>query len=347
MERRLGMNYTIINYSNEYKEKWDKFVMEDSMNGTFLQTRRFIEYHPQERFDDGSLIFLKDDSIVAIILACIVREKNGAVMYSHKGSTYGGFVVSQNIYSCEAIGQLVVEFEDWLQKHSIMRIVMKQTPDLFSRHSTELVDYFLYKENYVAYSELNFYLDLQKYGGNIEGQFSSSRRRNYRHSLKNNLLFRQLNKREEIADFYQVLCVNLENLGLKCIHTLNELVDFHSNRLINEVDFYGEYLGEKLIAGAMLFYFGNNIVHTQYLSSLPEYRKLNSMDFLIYNLVKVSLDRKKQYLTFGICTEDNGKYINFSLASFKEGFGADYSINRTYEKSFIPAQILTEESNDS
>ena len=36
--------------------------------------------------------------------------------------------------------------------------------------------------------------------------------------------------------------------------------------------------------------------------------------------------------TFGICTEDQGRYLNLGLSRFKEGFGTEFRINRTYEK---------------
>ena len=33
-------------YNEQDEEIWDDFVMEKSVNGTFLQTRRFLNYHP-------------------------------------------------------------------------------------------------------------------------------------------------------------------------------------------------------------------------------------------------------------------------------------------------------------
>lgn len=42
-----------------------------------------------------------------------------------------------------------------------------------------------------------------------------------------------------------------------------------------------------------------------------------------------------KYFTFGICTEDRGKYLNMGLSRFKEGFGADYCLNLTYEKMLV------------
>lgn len=44
-------------YTDIYAERWDRFVLKESINGTFLQTRKFLNYHPKDRFTDSSLVF--------------------------------------------------------------------------------------------------------------------------------------------------------------------------------------------------------------------------------------------------------------------------------------------------
>ena len=34
----------IIEYDETYKDTWDSFVLNDSINGNFLQTRNFLNY---------------------------------------------------------------------------------------------------------------------------------------------------------------------------------------------------------------------------------------------------------------------------------------------------------------
>lgn len=43
-------------YEDSLEEQWDKFITEKSINGTFLQSRRFFNYHPAGRFKDVSLV---------------------------------------------------------------------------------------------------------------------------------------------------------------------------------------------------------------------------------------------------------------------------------------------------
>lgn len=40
--------FHLLPYDPSWDERWDRFVMKGSMNGTFLQTRRFLNYHPRD-----------------------------------------------------------------------------------------------------------------------------------------------------------------------------------------------------------------------------------------------------------------------------------------------------------
>lgn len=326
------MKFEIKKYSDEYKNMWDQFVENKSRNGTFLQTRRFIEYHPAERFEDSSIMIFKGNELIAIVLACRIIEDNRQIFYSHKGSTYGGIIISDHVYKTTILEQLVLEFEEWCRRNNFDSIVLKMTPSILCNKKMELFDYFMYKLDYSQNSELNFYLPLEKYKEDILVNFTSGKRRDYRYSIKNNLLFKKLDFDNEVKNYYFILNENLTQLGLTCIHTCDELLEFKNERIKDEVEFYGVFYRNEMIAGSMIFIFNYKIMHTQYLSSLEKYRNLYSMDFLIYNLIQEAVKKHMEYLTFGICTENKGKYLNMGLSRFKEGFGADYCLNLTYEK---------------
>lgn len=325
------MGFTIKQYTDEDKEEWDAFIYR-SMNGTFLQTREFINYHPQGRFSDCSLLIYKGKTIVACILACEIMENNEKVFFSHKGTSYGGIIISKSIYNTSNVMSIMEMLESYLKNEKYNKVYFKMVPAVFSRENTDLLDYFLYQRGYAQYDELNFYMHLENYKDDILQSFSTGKRRDYRYSLRNNLLFKQLAGEEEIKEFYDVLQLNLKKLGLKSVHTYEELVDLKRNRFDDNIEFYGVYYGAKMIAGSMVFLFDNQVLHTQYLSSDEKYLEFYPMDFLIYHLIEIALEKKMRLFTFGICTENQGKYLNLGLARFKEGFGAKYCINRSYEK---------------
>lgn len=326
------MELVIKKYTDAEQDIWDKFVLEESMNGTFLQTRKFIEYHPKERFTDNSVIIYKGNAIVACILACIVVENEKRIFFSHKGSTFGGIIISKKFYSASNVAALMDLFDEYLKKENISSVYLKQTAPIFCRENVDLIDYFLYQRGCHQYDELNYYMQLEKYKKDILSQFSSGKRRDYRYSLKNQLEFRELTSPDEIKEFYIVLQLNLKKLNLNCVHQFDELLDLKFNRFPESIHFFGVFYCEKMVAGSMTFIFDNRIMHTQYLASDEKYLKFFPMDFLIYNLIDYATINEMEKFTFGICTENHGKYLNLGLSRFKEGFGAEFCINRTYWK---------------
>ena len=53
------MALEIVKYEDKYQEAWDQFVLKNSVNGTFLQTRNFLNYHPEGRFVDASVLVMQ------------------------------------------------------------------------------------------------------------------------------------------------------------------------------------------------------------------------------------------------------------------------------------------------
>lgn len=324
--------FRIEKYTVSMQKRWDDFVLNESINGTFLQTRRFIEYHPQGRFVDHSIIFYKGNAIVACILACEVNEDGEEIFFSHKGTTYGGIIVSHSIYNASNISALLDAFEEYLGNIGVQKVYPKMTPAIFSRGNVDLLDYFLYQRDYIQYDELNYFIRLDRYKDDILSQFSSSKRRDYRYSVKNNLMFQKLTTPEMINSFYDVLQLNLKKFSAKSVHTYEELLDLKFERFNENIEFYGVYLEQEMIAGSMVFLFDDRIMHTQYLSSNEKYLKLFPMDFLVYHLISLAVEKGLEMFTFGICTEKQGKYLNLGLSRFKEGFGTEYCPNKSFEK---------------
>ena len=328
------MAFSVEQYCNAKEKEWDEFVLQKSMNGTFLQTRRFINYHDKDKFKDSSLMFYKGNSLVAVVLACICVIDDLAYFHSHRGTTFGGLIISQQIYSTSAVNEIMDLFENKVRELGCKACYVKQTPSIFQKINTDLLDYYFFQKGYHEYTELNFYMRLNDYKEDILARFSSSKRRDYRYSLKNDFAFRKLSTPEEIGEFYDVLQLNLRKLGLQSVHSYEDLLDLKYNRFSQNIEFYGVYLGQKMVAGSMIFIFAGNVFHTQYLSSDQEYLNLYPMDFLIYNLIKTAVEQEMNVFTFGICTEDQGRYLNLGLSRFKEGFGAKYCLNKSFEKIY-------------
>lgn len=328
------VNLRIEQYNEEFEEKWDKFILNDSINGTFLQTRNFLNYHHKDRFFDGSLIIYKgNNTVIATIPASTIYEDKEKIFYSHMGTTFGGIIINRSFNNIEHMDGIIQVLNNYLKENNYDKIFLKNTSQLFAKGNVNLIDYFLFKDGYKYYDEISFYIDFKEYKEPIISNFTSSRRRDYKYSLKNNLEFKKLTTVKEIELFYNILCNNLEKFNSKPVHSLDELIDFKQNRLKNIVDFYGVYTENNLIAGSMVFKFGSEVFHTQYLAADQRYLSLFPMNFIDTNLISIAKEEGFEYFSFGISTEDSGKVLNYNLAEFKEGFGTDYSINKTYYKN--------------
>ncbi len=334
MEEKKEFRYQILNYKEEYEEKWDDFVMNSSVNGTFLQTRRFLNYHPVDRFVDFSLLVLdKKGNMAAVCPGCIQYENNKKVFFSHKGSTFGGIVIGNKAYSAEKVIEIIEYVESFLKANAFSKIVYKITPSIFCSESADLLEYALYYENYKEEKELNLQIEFATYKEDIMDNFSQMKRRNIRKCEKAGLQLRTLKTREEIEYFHKILSVNLEKYFLEPVHSVSELLLLKNEVLKEECEFFGIFMGNDLIAGALMFYFHNvKVAHAQYLCALLDYNKLSPLTYMYYQLIIEMKSRGFQKLSWGIASEHGGKVLNMGLIQNKEAFGSKHSINRVYFK---------------
>lgn len=329
----MSKEIKIIEYDNSYEEKWDKFVLNESANGTFLQTRNFLLYHPKGKFEDSSLLFMNGNTIVAVLPAHIERQGEIIRLLSHQGSTFGGIVVGKSFCNVSYVELILSRFEEYIIEKGFTEIVLKQTSLIYQKTDSNLIDYFLYINGYECSQELGYYIDFNEYNKDIISNFSSSRRRDYRYSLKNNFAFRQLQTEKEIHDFYIILCDNYMKFHETPVHTIEELLNFKYSRIPQNVDFYGVYMEDELIAGGMVFLFTNEIMHTQYLAVRQEHSNLFANEFLYTNIIETARRKGFKKLSFGTSTLEEGKVLNRSLALYKEGFGTKEYINFHYIKN--------------
>ena len=328
----MGSKFHVETYSEDFAKEWDQFVLTDAINGTILQTRRFLAYHPKERFEDCSLIVRKGNSIVAAVPACVQDNCGYKIFSSHAGSTFGGLIVNKRVLAAANAIDVVQLINKWLNENDFKKAVMKQTPNFFASENVASVEYALQHEGYLPYGELSFVANLGDYDDNVESKFTSPRRRDCRYGQKAGCIFKELKFDNEVEQFYEILKLSLQKFDAKPVHTLEELLDFKNSRLRDEVRFYGVEFAGELIAGCMVFLFGSSVFHTQYLAANPDYLDVFPMNYMDWNLIKTAKKLGFPKFSFGISTEEHGHVLNSSLATFKEGFGGTHSMNWTFTK---------------
>jgi len=310
---------------------WDQFVAEGAVNSTFMHSRNFLNYHPEGKFEDCSLLVYKKGRLAAVLPACIKYEDGVKVFFSHAGSTYGGPVLAEKYYTAVNIIEILQALEEYIKAGGFQKILLKITPDIFCKEKSDVLQYALKYLGYRDYDELSTYIDFNDYKDNIQDNFSSAQNRQLKQAMKNKLSFEFFDDDERIFSFYSILGKNLKKFDSKPVHTYLELLDLKNNRLREKILFFGVFLDGMMIAGTMDFLFVS-VFHTQYLAA--DYDRLDSkpMPFLYYNVIKYAKEHNFNKLSWGISTEQQGTILNKSLLSFKESFGSKYALNRSFFK---------------
>lgn len=327
--------YKIKKYTDDRRREWDIFIDEQSFNGTFLQSRRFIEYHPKDKFDDCSImIYNEKDQLIAICLANQIKENCNKIFIAHQGTTFGGLIVDKKRYNSKYLFSLINDFKEFLE-NNYDEAIIKQTPDVFSTKSNALFEYIYQYYGFEEHKELSTYVDLNKNAIDILKDFSQGKRTNVHNCEKAGLVCEEIEDDENIKVFYRLLIKNLSKYNVKPVHSLEELLDFKNKRLKDECEFYAVFDNKKMVAGSMMFYFKKTkTAHTQYLAQDQDYTTLSPMTFLYYSMIEKMKEKGYKRLSWGIVTENNGREINRGLLSSKEDFGSFYTNNKTYHILF-------------
>ena len=208
--------YKIVTFQKEYEDVWDQFVLQESCNGCFLQTRNFFNYHSEGKYRDCSLMFYRKEQLMAVCPACEIREGNEKIFSSHSGSTYGGIIVSSDMLRAEKMLKLVDEFEAYLTEMGFVKCVLKQTNPLLDRMPADLLEYCLYYRKYKEYKELNLYIDFEHYyKEDIFKNFSKLKKRLAKKCINADMEVRELIDKDDIKRFHEVLTDNLQKYNLK------------------------------------------------------------------------------------------------------------------------------------
>ena len=318
--------YEIQPYTQEQESRWDRFVMEDSMNGTFLQTRNFLNYHPEGRFVDASFFVEKSGIVVAVVPGCTV---DGSFI-SHSGSTFGGPVVSKDFYSGNKVLEIVKDIDDYIVRN-FKSVKFKPTSPIFAAVPTDLLDYALEHSGYYRHTELSCYTPVLKDVDPLEN-CKRECRHNFRLSEKMNLTYGEIPD-SEMEKFYDFLVMSKARYNTKPVHTLEELRNL-KQRFPEEILFRGVWQDGIYLSGMMIFYFRQaKVFHFQYLTPDDSKRETNATTSLFVNAMREAAQVGCEKFSWGISTEDAGAYLNENLYRFKESFGALPCVNARYEKS--------------
>ncbi len=319
------MSITISQYDKNFNKEWDQFVS-GSVNGTIFHTRKFLSYHPVDRFNDCSLIFTKKNKLFGVFPAVSGNWDDKKTLYSHRGASYGGPVYQAGLSIADAY-EMTEILINYAREEKFERIIITLPPIIYERRLSNYIDFALVQNGFtylkrevssIVYLEENIDLNVKK--------FKSVNRTAFRKAEK---LGVQVRETEDFERFYKILKKNLKiRHGVQPTHTLEEL--YTLRKLFPEkIKLYGAFIDDDMIAGVVVFDCNADVALAFYIShdeSKQEYRGVN---YLFYKIIDNCINEGFRYLDFGIFTVNMEP--NFGLARFKEGFGSSGVLRDTFK----------------
>ena len=302
-------------YNKKLIKTWDEFVLQ-SINGTIFQLQKFISYHKDRIFLDHSLMFYKNNKLIAVFPAA---EVNGALV-SHPGASFGGIIYKDK--SLSDIIEIIELIEMYAKKNNLKNISIIPTPTIYS--NDQLLPYALKWKKYLE--KENYYSSIIPITDNLENQLSmiaknNSRSINFYNSLieKEKLLINWSNNFEH---FYSLLVQNKKRFNGKPTHSLSDIIKL--NDLLPEKIKLLTITKDKVIIGGSLLFLANQSMGMIFYNA-TNYEHVNShaSTIQIIELIKWAKDNKLCYLDFGVSHETENKNPltpKISLIRYKEKF---------------------------
>lgn len=310
--------FTVTPYRPDLLNDW-KTVLYQSINGTFMHSRSYMEYHG-DRFNDFSLIIYKKSRPVAILPA----HRQDADLYSHLGLSYGGPVIVQ--LSVDSIFQMFECLFDYCRKLKINTIHFKQAPSFYSKYDNEWMDYVFFHLGAIrTRMDLTLAIPLSvKATG-----YRRERRWKINKAKKLGLIIQET---RGFKSFWEnVLTPNLwQTHRVAPVHTREE-IEWLAENNSPHIRQFNVYFHQKIVAGATIYEAGP-VAHVQYMAATPEGKQMEALGFLIHTLI-IETFAEKEYFDLGTVNEENGKKINMGLLKWKESFGALSFVHQYYSIS--------------
>jgi hypothetical protein len=296
----------IRRYTEAFRTDWDSLV-EESINGTFLHKRDFMEYHG-ERFMDYSLMAVVAGKLVGVLPA----ETESGKVFSHRGLSYGGWVFGLGIDG-EMVRAVILKCFDFLRDGGFESLYIRSIPAFyFTDHLSAIQDIFQTHGEKLAIKAFQTIVppftwkDKGRRWGLHKAQRSGMQVSNDARYL------------EEFWD--KVLCPNLWiRHQAKPVHSLAEMQILMA-RFPNEIKLYTAVMEGEVLAGVLVFCMKRGI-HTQYIANGPKGRTFMALDLLMHHLM-FGAYADMPFLSLGISNEPPTGAINRGLYAWKRSLGA-------------------------
>lgn len=310
------MTISVSIYQGSFEQEWDRYVRQAN-NGTLFHLRRFLNYHPRDRYKDHSLVFTGPKGLLALFPAAEQEVDGNRRLVSHPGASYGGPVTPIGL-TFQGSYDLVESLIQYAREAEFQQIELTLPPTIYNRRLSNYIDFSLLQHGF-TYSkrEVSSILFLEQTPEENLAKFSDSSRRAVRKARNSGVEIRFSNDYET---FYQILLHNLKRRhNVQPTHTLEELLQL-ADLFPEDIHLLAAFLDDRMIAGITIFDTTPDVTLAFYISHDEAFQQYRAVNLLFYEMIRWAIDCDFRYLDFGIFTVHMKP--NFGLARFKESFGA-------------------------
>lgn len=299
-------------------QQWDDFCA-NSVNATFLHTRRFLSYHGS-RFKDRSLI-IEDGKLWLGILPAAEHPSQSQAVVSHPGITYGGLLHQGRLNGAETL-QAFELIRQFYAEQGYQALYYKAIPLIYPTVPAQDDLYALFRLGAERYRcDLSSSIDL-----NNRRQTSERRRRALRKANQAGIVID--NNINRLAEFWAVLSENLaEKHQAKPVHSLAEIQTLIEH-FPDNIQLRCAIQAGQVVAGTLLF-ITPRVVHSQYIASNADGQEVNALDAVFQHCIETAVPGIR-YFDFGISNENEGQLLNEGLYRFKTEFGGSGVVHEFY-----------------
>ena len=227
----------ITQYSSEMSHLWDNHVR-NSRNGTFLHERGFMDYH-RDRFADCSLLAVDQSRRLVAVLPA---NREGDVLCSHRGLSYGGWLMSSRHCDAAVMLEVMHATRQWMTEHRISTLIYKPVPHIYHRYPADDDVYALWRCGaQLSECSISSTIDLNCPLAPDRGNKSGMSR-----ALRAGV---SVGASSDWSAYWQVLSAVLqERHGTSPVHTLDEIMLLHS-RFPDNIKLYTATAHDRVVAG--------------------------------------------------------------------------------------------------
>ncbi|RKY94498.1 MAG: GNAT family N-acetyltransferase [Ignavibacteriae bacterium] len=318
----------IIENSDKWKEKWDKFVLE-SNNGTVFHTQKFFDYHTEGKFDFNHLLFVEKSNIVALLPGARISD----LYESPIGASYGS-IVTKDVKFAQAM-EIVSALLEYGKEKRIKEFLLTSAPRIYENHPNENLDFAMLWQGF-SY-DLHYISSAIRLNGeeDILSRFQQTVRRNIRKTMKDPDIRVEINERYD--QFFPILLENKAKHDIKPTHSYDDLMKL-KELMPDQLKLFMVYYKDKPIAGSSLFLCNKTVSLCFYNMLLYEFEHLKPIHRIMYEVVKWSTENEFKYVDIGVSQDtkaDNPMTPSMTLIDFKEKFDAKTVMRNTLLYKFI------------